>query len=210
MNAIVQKVLKILTRDNRLLDIGCDGNRAIIYDHLPSYTIGLDICFEDLKKKSVRCVCGDAQVLPFKDKSFERMLMLETLEHLKDADKGLSEIKRVLKKDGEIIISTPNGFGLWSLLTDRILCFPKPQHLRHYSLFSLPKLKQLLKKNKLTIKSLYSVEGLGICRVIQAILHRNNVIGESKLWDWLYSVETRVAKLLPLSFHTGWIIKCIS
>ena len=45
--------------------------------------------------------------LPFKDKSFDKVVSLDYLEHL-DNDLGcLEEINRILKKDGELLLATP-------------------------------------------------------------------------------------------------------
>ena len=48
--------------------------------------------------------------LPFKDDFFDVVVSFETIEHIGEEDQELfmSEIKRVLKKDGKLIISTPD------------------------------------------------------------------------------------------------------
>jgi predicted SAM-dependent methyltransferase len=55
-------------------------------------------------------VVGDARKLPFKDCEFEEVFSRFFLEHLsrKDAKLVLSEIFRVLKKDGKLTIIVPN------------------------------------------------------------------------------------------------------
>ena len=53
-------------------------------------------------------VCADATELPFPDKSFDVFLSFETLEHIPEYRDYLSEIVRVLDRDGIAIISTPN------------------------------------------------------------------------------------------------------
>lgn len=51
---------------------------------------------------------GDAHNIPLDDNSIDVVVSLETIEHLKDPKKFISEVKRVLKKDGQFIVSTPN------------------------------------------------------------------------------------------------------
>jgi len=48
--------------------------------------------------------------LPYEDNYFDVVVSFETIEHLsrKDQEKFLAEIKRVLKEDGRLIISTPD------------------------------------------------------------------------------------------------------
>lgn len=91
-------------------------------------------------------ILGDAQNLPFLAESFEACLCSETLEHLPDDRRALSEIHRVLKPDGCLILTVPN---LWAFLgwQDRVGQFVKtrswvatPSHVREYHFFSVMKL----------------------------------------------------------------------
>lgn len=58
---------------------------------------------------------ADIQALPFADRTFDVVVSLETLEHVPDPAKGLAELVRVTKVGGQLIISTPNYFGLLGL-----------------------------------------------------------------------------------------------
>ena len=53
-------------------------------------------------------VVGDAQCLPFGDQQFDAVVSFETIEHLDDHRRFLDEIKRVMRPDGLLIVSTPN------------------------------------------------------------------------------------------------------
>ena len=46
--------------------------------------------------------------LPFEDESFDAVVTYETVEHVIEGEQFLSEMKRVLKKGGTFICSTPN------------------------------------------------------------------------------------------------------
>lgn len=46
--------------------------------------------------------------IPFRDKCFDGVIMLELIEHITNVKTAFSEIKRVLKPHGIIIITTPN------------------------------------------------------------------------------------------------------
>lgn len=50
----------------------------------------------------------DAQKMSFPDEFFDVIVSFETLEHIPNSDLFLKECNRVLKKDGKMILSTPN------------------------------------------------------------------------------------------------------
>lgn len=57
--------------------------------------------------KGLKCEICDAENLPFKENSFDFIFSSSVLEHLKDPDKCLSELNRVLDKDGMMIHIMP-------------------------------------------------------------------------------------------------------
>ena len=57
----------------------------------------------------IRAQCHNLQVpFPFPDGSFDSILGIEVFEHLFDPAYALSEMRRVLKPSGHIILSVPN------------------------------------------------------------------------------------------------------
>lgn len=98
---IVKKILK----KSRVLDVGC-GEHKIIHE-----AIGLDLHHY----KNIDII-SDAENVPFSNESFDSIAMLEVIEHLKNPEKALKEIHRVLKKGGQIIISTPNVTFSWKII----------------------------------------------------------------------------------------------
>lgn len=100
-----------------VLDLGCgDGSFGVRFNHQNQYGIsGLDIYKPYIKKclntgKYIKVQRGDiTNKLRFTNKSFDLVVCLETIEHLKKPDgiKLISEIERIAKK--MIIISCPQG-----------------------------------------------------------------------------------------------------
>jgi ubiquinone/menaquinone biosynthesis C-methylase UbiE len=74
-----------------------------------AFVIGVDLPSESLaegwKGRGLRGAFGDAQRLPFRDRSFDLVLAIEVLEHLPDPAGALSEIARVAK--GDVVLSVP-------------------------------------------------------------------------------------------------------
>jgi SAM-dependent methyltransferase len=62
-----------------------------------------------LKGKKVKLLYADLmQKLPFKSGMFDKIIMSEVAEHLPNDLKGFSEVKRVLKKGGTLLVTVPN------------------------------------------------------------------------------------------------------
>lgn len=113
-------VLDTIQSEDKILDL-CTGtatNAIRISQPRPDTKIaGIDISRDMLRvanekrrKKNVQNVklyCMDATDMKFKDKSFDKVLLSLVLHELEDelAGKILKEAKRVLKDDGEIVVT---------------------------------------------------------------------------------------------------------
>ncbi len=100
-----------------ILDIGCGSSRIIL--DLPG-AVGLDILQNKLRwlrlrhRKLVRASCDR---LPFADGSFATLINSEVIEHVPDAPEVWSEMWRVLKPGGTLILGTPDyDRWLWWVL----------------------------------------------------------------------------------------------
>jgi SAM-dependent methyltransferase len=51
---------------------------------------------------------GDAESLPFACRSFDLIILTETLEHLLDPSHALAEIARLLRPEGHLVLTVPN------------------------------------------------------------------------------------------------------
>ncbi len=56
------------------------------------------------KYENVETIIGNAQQLPFRDNQFDKVICIDSLHHIKKIDQTLSEITRVLKPGGKIVI----------------------------------------------------------------------------------------------------------
>ncbi|MBI3557105.1 MAG: class I SAM-dependent methyltransferase [Deltaproteobacteria bacterium] len=57
-----------------------------------------------------RFQCSPAENLPFGDALFDKVLCLDTLEHVTNEKQALHEIHRVLKPGGTLVLSVPHDF----------------------------------------------------------------------------------------------------
>lgn len=53
-------------------------------------------------------ICGDAGQLPFSDRCYDWVLMIEVTEHVAHPEATLREVSRVLRKSGQVLLTTPN------------------------------------------------------------------------------------------------------
>jgi len=110
---LLREILKTVPYvKGRLLDIGC-GEKPyldIFSSHTVSYT-GIDIP-QSLHKKDAVDIFANAHQLPFKKDTFDTVLCLEILEHVKQPLEVLKEIYRVLKPGCVLILSAPQTYWL--------------------------------------------------------------------------------------------------
>lgn len=103
--------------DREVLDIACgSGYGSYFLAKTGSRSVkGVDISKEAIHycKRRYRCnnlafSVMDATKLQFPACTFDTVISFETIEHIKDCNLFLAELKRVLKPNGVIVISTPN------------------------------------------------------------------------------------------------------
>lgn len=113
MNWRLGKVKRYISSGDIILDIGCGTQAKLLHFFSPIIKSGVGIDY-DLNKK---IISGNITLLPltftgklpFKDETFTKVTMLAVLEHIKTdiviAD--IKEIRRVLRKNGLLIMTTP-------------------------------------------------------------------------------------------------------
>ena len=110
------EALDLKNRD-RILDLGCGtGYYLFLLSSLPLKLnlVGLDNDKNALKEakqnlnKNIKFVLNNSEKLPFKDKSFDKVVASEVLEHIYDDQAAIKEVFRILKKGGKFVISTPS------------------------------------------------------------------------------------------------------
>jgi|GEM_PF-2144367 len=110
-----------------VLDLACGsgGLSRKLKARFPSATIiGMDfnpkaIAYAKKKDKGIKGLSyrsADAQNIPLKDSSVDIVIGLDMLDHVPDYHKCLSEIHRVLRPAGEIVLTVENHHSLWPIV----------------------------------------------------------------------------------------------
>ncbi|MBI2549619.1 class I SAM-dependent methyltransferase [Candidatus Woesearchaeota archaeon] len=124
VNLFVEKIflawISANAKGKKVLDSGC-GNGIRTAQLTKDFDVtGIDISENNLKQArmlGLKAIRHDfTKKLPFRDAEFDTAVSCQVIEHVYDTDFYLSEIHRVLKKGGTLLITTPNAVSL----TDRL------------------------------------------------------------------------------------------
>jgi SAM-dependent methyltransferase len=111
----IDTVNKYARPGSKILDAGCgNGLSAYMLSQHGHWVIGTDISSfflaeaASLQNGRLKYQACDALDLPFADRSFDVVCSSELIEHVTDAHRTLSEMMRVLKPGGILVILGPN------------------------------------------------------------------------------------------------------
>jgi 2-polyprenyl-3-methyl-5-hydroxy-6-metoxy-1,4-benzoquinol methylase len=130
----------------RLLDVGCgEGRFAAELARAGIEVVGIDVAAEPLRRAHLRRPeldlrqVQDGEAWPLEDASFDAVWAGEVIEHVTDTAGWLSEVRRVLRSGGSLLLSTPDHGRLqmlWWALAPRAFeahFNPCADHLRFYT-----------------------------------------------------------------------------
>jgi ubiquinone/menaquinone biosynthesis C-methylase UbiE len=100
-----------LSKDKTWLDLGC-GNNADVAEKkkMVKLAVGTDIYRHDEITDDL-FVFAEGSALPFKSGSFDVVTLRFVIEHIENPEQLFSELNRILRKNGIVIVLTTN---LWS------------------------------------------------------------------------------------------------
>lgn len=136
IRSLVEKICTTLNNANpRILDVGCGtgANLKMLAAH--GQAEGVDIspqAVEFCRERGLNSVkLGAIEHLPYDTDSFDLVTALDVVEHLDDDVAGLREMRRVLRRDGRLLVFVPAFMFLWGVQDD------VSNHRRRYTLPSL-------------------------------------------------------------------------
>jgi 2-polyprenyl-3-methyl-5-hydroxy-6-metoxy-1,4-benzoquinol methylase len=158
----------------RVLDVGCgEGRFAVGLARAGASVVGIDVAQEPLRRARERHPELDVRLVSSKrgwelaDASFDVAWAGEVIEHVADTAAWLSEVRRVLRPGGRLLLSTPAHGRLTILslaLSTRAFAArfdPRGDHLRFYSRATL---KELLEDFRFQEVEVHGAGGLAGAR----------------------------------------------
>jgi SAM-dependent methyltransferase len=120
----------------RILDVGCATGGFLRYCETKGYfnTNGIDPIMDYVDKADNENVkFGSVYSIPFRDNSFDVVVLEQVLEHLSNPKLAMKEIKRVLRKGGLCYIGVPDA----KRYNDELYFYLIREHIQHFNLNSL-------------------------------------------------------------------------
>jgi len=179
-----QFALQHIQSNKRVLDLGCETG----YGSYLCFQAQNEVYSLDISEKAINYAkeyypgphyfVNSAEQLPFEDGFFDAVIAYEIIEHVEHPDKVIKEIHRVLKKDGDLFISTPNRNNFHAIFKHIFFHQPyseKSSNIYHIKEFTYSEFVNFIKANNFIIKFQY---------------------GQSlRFWSW--RMDVKIIKILP-------------
>jgi ubiquinone/menaquinone biosynthesis C-methylase UbiE len=120
--------LLIVAPDDLILDVGCGFGENLFKIERPKFRgIGIDVAvpyilwnYQQTKKQgktNLDFLVADVHYLPFKRETFDEIIFSEVIEHILNPKEALKDLHRVCKKEGYVILTTPNKYDAIRILS---------------------------------------------------------------------------------------------
>lgn len=215
----------------KVLDIGC--GEGVWSNDLSArgYDVtGLDLSPRDIEKAKERAkkmgvnaklVVGNAEKMPFKNESFDKIFSVCVFEHIKSDEKAFKECNRLLKKKGILVVSLA-GDNFSSVVLEA-LKFPKKfkevffskivrnaknekeyveifnKKFNHYRLYGLKETIERVKKYGFEVEAV-DFNGKFFGRFLTGLIHSLKVFEWQKTPEKPYSFKNQIVYAIAFPF----------
>lgn len=175
-NYLLEKIVEVISTKpvGSILDLGCgDGKTGKRLQDKGFSVVAADMDetrFEYKKEIPFKKIDLN-EILPFQDDAFDYIIFMEVIEHIYNPDFVISQISRILKPGGSLILSTPNILNIGSRfrflfegsfdffrepILDYSKIFPMGIQNMHVVAWRYHELEYLLAKNHLNVSEIYT------------------------------------------------------
>lgn len=177
----------------QVLDVGCaDGWAQAVLDDCEYVGLDYPATATSLYRTSPD-VFADAKAIPFAEGTFDTVLLLEVLEHVRDPDRVLQEIARVLKPAGRLLLSTPFLYPLHDA----------PHDYQRYTEYGLR--QRVGAAGLVAGEVLPRVPGLESAALLAAIACAEGILGTAREQRWRLIFAPFFIVVIPLVNSLGWL-----
>jgi SAM-dependent methyltransferase/DNA-directed RNA polymerase subunit RPC12/RpoP len=132
---LLEQWLEEFRPSEKILDLGC-GSGSFPAQTEGRNVIGVDVDWKPLaNSQRFPCACADSHRLPFAGASFDLVIAHHSLEHFHDIPGTIREIRRVLRPQGRLFVSVPDGRSFSDGLYRFLLC--GGGHLQRFTFTSI-------------------------------------------------------------------------
>jgi len=115
-----------INKNETVLNVGCgNGVQAVLYNNSFKEMVGVDInktrlnmskqVIEMYDIKNFKTICANVEKIPIEEK-FDKAIAIDIIEHVVHPELVINEIHRLLKDDGELLITFPAMHDKWENL----------------------------------------------------------------------------------------------
>lgn len=133
---VYKRVERLSAPGEIILDIGAKGGSNVTATEATVVAIDLEFS-RSTSNSDIEYLYGDGRELPFSNNTFDYIVLNQVIEHVDERAALFREVRRVLKRDGVVLLSFPNRLTLDKPhgLPRFASFFPKPLGLRIGRLF---------------------------------------------------------------------------
>jgi len=198
----LNKLYKKLGKKELLLDVGSalgdclDGARKLGWKNI----MGLEVskfAYDFAKKRGLDVINSTLDKTTIKPNSFNAVTYQDVIEHIKDPLIEMKLVHKVLKKDGLVLVVTPDVGGLWHKFLGPLWYHYKPgEHIMYFSQKSLRLILEKAGFKNIETRKTYNV--LSIEYVLNRLKYYSpfifenllKIINGSKLKDFAFKAYT--------------------
>jgi len=166
----VEKTIAMIPQVPSILEIGC-GSGSILNRLSSDLIVGLDLSRVALEEIIHERVVGSGDLLPFKDFSFDAVILAEVLEHLNNTQlrKTLEEVTRVAHS--YVLVSVPSKEMPWETFVKCARCGSSYSPYGHQQYFDEDRVRSLIKSKH------QRIEFCGVKRRLSSVKRMMQKIG---------------------------------